>query len=128
MITRHEVTFPYTKEEREALFRLAYADGLARDGRYRVRPVADRSEWLPAVRQWISWWQYQDDMTGAMRGHSWEESDLMGAFLVRWGEAPAVRQIEVQEDYTLQEVLQALGRLELQALHDVKHGQAPPEK
>jgi hypothetical protein len=52
----------------------------------------------------------------------------MGAFLVRWGEAPAVRQIEVQEDYTLQEVLQALGRLELQVLHDVKHGQAPPEK
>jgi hypothetical protein len=54
MITRHEVTFPYTKEEREALFRLAYADGLARDGRYRVRPVADRSEWLPAVRQWTA--------------------------------------------------------------------------
>jgi hypothetical protein len=128
MITRHEVTFPYTKEKREALFRLAYADGLARDGRYRVRPVADRSEWLPAVRQWTAWWQYQDDTTGAMHGHSWEESDLMGAFLVHWGEAPAVWQIEVQEDYTLQEVLQALGRLELQALHDVKHGQAPPEK
>jgi hypothetical protein len=59
---------------------------------------------------------------------SWEESDLMGAFLVRCGEAPAVWQIEVQEGYTLQEVLQALGRMAWQALHDVKHGQAPPEK
>jgi hypothetical protein len=82
MITRHEVTFPYTKAEREALFRLAYAEELARDGRYRVRPAADRSEWLPAVRLWTGWWKYGDDTTGTTHGHSWEASGLMGAFLV----------------------------------------------
>jgi hypothetical protein len=80
------------------------------------------------VRQWTAWWPYHDDTTGAMHGYSWEESDLMGAFLVRWGESPAVWQIEVQEGWTLAEVLRALGRMEWQALQYVKHGQVPSEE
>jgi hypothetical protein len=58
-----------------------------------VRPAADRSEWLPAVRQWTPVWQ-----------------------------------IEVQEGWTLAEVLRALGRMEWQALPSVTHGQVPSEE
>jgi hypothetical protein len=126
--TRHPVDFPYTRQELEALFRLAHDQDQALGGRYGVRPAADRSEWLPAVCQWTAWWQYQDDTTGAMHGHAWEESALMGAFLVRWGASPRVWQIDVHEPYTLLEVLRALGRMELQALQYVKHGQRPSEE
>jgi hypothetical protein len=93
-----------------------------------VRLATDRSEWLPAVRQWTAWWQYQDGTTGAMHAHTWEESHLVGAFLVRWGASPAVWPIEVHAGSTLPEVLRALGPLERQALQSVKPGQMPSEE
>jgi hypothetical protein len=126
--TRHLVDFPSTTADLQAIFRLAHARDQALGGRYGVRPDADRPEWLPAVRRWMAWWRYHDDATGAMPGHSWEESDLMGAFLVRWGESPAVWQVEVQEGWTLAEVLRALGRMAWQALQSVKHSQVPSAK
>jgi hypothetical protein len=83
LTARHLVDFPSTTAELQAIFRLAHAHDQALCERYGVRPAADRSEWLPAMRRWTAWWQYHDDTTGAMHGHSWEASDLMGAFLVQ---------------------------------------------
>jgi hypothetical protein len=128
LTARHLVDFPSTTAELQAIFRLAHAHDQALCERYGVRPAADHSEWLPAMRRWTAWWQYHDDTTGAMHGHSWEASDLMGAFLVRWGESPAVWQIEVQEGWTLVEVLRTLGRMAWQALPSVTHGQVPSEE
>src|SRR5919106_2852981 len=97
LTTRHPVDFPYTRPELEALFQTAYAQDQALGGRSGVRPAADHSEWLPAIRHWLAWWQSQEATTGARQGHTWEESEPMGAFLVRWGEAPTLWQIEVYE-------------------------------
>jgi hypothetical protein len=57
-----------------------------------------------------------------------EESEVIGTFYVRWGDAPALWAIETAEGFSLEDLLQELGRLELQALGWVKHGDVPRER
>ena len=53
------------------------------------------------------------------------DSALLGTFYFRWGEQPGLWEIETEEGFTLEDLMGALGRLELQALGYVKHGDVP---
>jgi hypothetical protein len=108
LTTRHTVDFAYTRKELEALFRYARAHDVEQGGHYDARSAA--------VNLWSHHWQHP-----ATR----EESDIMGTFYVRWGDAPALWEIETDEGFGLQDLMQALGRWELQALGRVKHGDIP---
>jgi hypothetical protein len=68
-------------------------------GRYDARSAA--------INVWPHHWQHP-----ATR----EESDLMGTFYCHWGEPPALWQIETDEGFSLEDLLQELGCLELKAL------------
>jgi hypothetical protein len=56
-----------------------------------------------------------------------EESDTIGTFYFRWGDTPALWAIETDEGFSLEDLMHELGRLELQALGYVKHGDVPQE-
>jgi hypothetical protein len=60
-------------------------------------------------------------------GHeaTWEESDVIGTFYVHWAPTPRLYAIETDEGFSLEDLLAELGRLELQALGSVKHGEVP---
>jgi hypothetical protein len=108
LTTRHPVDFPYTRQELETLFRYARAQDVEQGGRYDARSAA--------ILIWSHHWQHP-----ATR----EESDIIGAFYVRWGDTPVLWQIETDEGFSLEDLMQELGRLELQALGRVTHGHVP---
>jgi hypothetical protein len=54
-----------------------------------------------------------------------EESETIGTFYVHW-DPPALYEIETDEGFSLEDLMQELGRLELQTLGRVKHGDVPP--
>jgi hypothetical protein len=108
---RHAVDFPSTTAELQTLFREARAHDVEQGGRYDARSAA--------INVWSHHWLYN-----ATR----EESEVIGTFYVRWGDAPALWAIETDEGFSLEDLMQELWRLELQALGWVKHGDVPRER
>jgi hypothetical protein len=109
--TRHRVDFPYTRQEIEAFFRLANEEDVERGGRYDARSAA--------VNIWSHYWQHP-----ATR----EESEIIGTFYFRWAPTPLLYEIETDEGFSLEDLLQELGRLEWKALGVVKHGDMAPRR
>jgi hypothetical protein len=107
--TVHRVDCPYTRAELEALFRYAHAHNVERGGHYDARSAA--------VNVWSHHWQHPA---------TWEETETIGTFYFHW-EPSVLWEIETDEGFTLEDLLQELGRLELNALGYVKHGDVPPE-
>jgi hypothetical protein len=107
--TMHRVDFAYSRQELEALFQYARDHDVEAGGRYDARSAC--------IILWSHHWLH--DATRA-------ESETIGSFYGRWGETPVLWQIETDEGFSLEDLLQALGRLELQALGYVKHGDVPP--
>ena len=108
LTTRHPVDFAYTRPELEALFHYARAHDVEKGGRYDARSTA--------IILWSHHWLHP-----ATR----EESETIGSFYFRWGDTTTLWEIETDEGFSLEDLLQELGRLELQALGRVKHGDPP---
>jgi hypothetical protein len=51
--------------------------------------------------------------------------EILGTFYFDWGEPPRLWKIETEEGLTLEDLMGARGRLELNALGYVKHGDVP---
>ena len=110
MTTRHPIDFAYTPQELQVLFRVARDAAVEQGGRYDVRSAA--------INIWAHRW-----LNEATR----EESETIGSVYAHW-DPPALWEIETGEGFRLDDLMQALGRLELQALGYVKHGHvSPPE-
>jgi hypothetical protein len=107
LTTRHPVDFAYTHPELEALFRYAHAHDVEQGGHYDARSAA--------ITVWSHHWAHP-----ATR----EESDVIGTFYVRW-DPPVLWEIETEAGFGLEELMAVLGRLELDALGYVKHGDVP---
>jgi hypothetical protein len=107
LTTRHAVDFAYTRPELEALFRYARAHDVEQGGRYDARSAA--------INVWSHHWA--NDATR-------EESETIGTFYVHW-DLPVLWEIETDEGFALEDLMQELGRLELGALGYVKHGDVP---
>jgi hypothetical protein len=56
------------------------------------------------------------------------DSEVIGTLDVRWGDPPTLWQIECEEGSSLEDLMPALGRLELYALGRVVHGAVPPRR
>jgi hypothetical protein len=108
LTTRHPVDFPYTAAELQTLFCYARAHDVERGGHYDACSAA--------IILWSHHW-----LNAATR----EESETIGSFYVRWGDTPALWEIETDEGFSLEDLMGELGRLELQALGYVKHGDVP---
>jgi hypothetical protein len=106
--TMHRVDFPYTRQELEALFRYARQHDVEQGGHYDARSAA--------INVWSHHWAHP-----ATR----EESAIIGTFYVHWAPTPVLYEIETDEGFSLEDLLQELGRLELKALGVVKHGDRP---
>jgi hypothetical protein len=107
--TMYRVDFAYTTQELEALFRYAHEHDVEKGGRYDARSAA--------VNIWSHHWQHPATM---------EASDTIGTFYFRWGDTPVLWAMETDEGFSLEDLLHELGRLERQALGQVKHGDPPP--
>jgi hypothetical protein len=57
---------------------------------------------------------------------TWEASETIGTFYFHWAPPPRLYEIETDKAFTLEDFLQELGRLELNALGWVKHGDVLP--
>jgi hypothetical protein len=106
--TRYLVDFTYTRPELDALFRYAREHDVEQGGRYDARSAA--------INVWSHHWLYS-----ATR----EASEVIGPWYFRW-EPPALWEIETDEEFSLEDLMAELGRLELGALGRVKHGDIPP--
>jgi hypothetical protein len=105
---RHPVDFAYTCPELEALFQYARDHDVERGGRYDARSAG--------ILLWSHHW-----LNDATR----EESEIIGSFYVRRTDPPTLWEIETDEGFSLEDLLQELARLEMQALSRVKHGDPP---
>jgi hypothetical protein len=56
-----------------------------------------------------------------------EESETIGSFYVRWSDPPMLWAIETDEGFSLEDLMQELGLLELHAPGYVKQGEVPRE-
>jgi hypothetical protein len=100
-----EVEYRYTREDLKALFDLVYEEDVERGGRY-------------------------DGRSGAIHvyTHPWDsetmrlESTLMGSFSAAWGQGNQIWQIEVEEGFGLDDLLEELGTLEEKAIGRKIHG------
>jgi hypothetical protein len=108
LTTRHPVDFAYTRQELQTLFQYAHDHDVEKGGRYDARSAA--------INIWSHHWQHQA---------TWEESEPIGSFYVGWTDPPTLWEIETDEGFSLEDLMQELGRLELQALGYVKHGEVP---
>jgi hypothetical protein len=109
LTTRHPVDFAYTLQELQALFRYANEHDVERGGRYDARSAA--------INVWSHHWQHP-----ATR----EASETIGTLYFH-GEPLALWEIETDAGFSLEDLMAELGRLELQALGYVKHGDVPQE-
>jgi hypothetical protein len=109
--TRHAVDFAYTRPELEALFRYARAHDVEKGGRYDARSAA--------INVWSHHW-----LNNATR----EESETIGTFYVSWALTPRLYKIECDAGFGLEDLMGALGWLELGALGYVKHGDVSPSR
>jgi|SRR5215510_7203075 len=108
LTTCHAVDFAYTPQELQALFRYACEHDVERGGHYDARSAA--------INVWSHHW---------LNDATHEESETIGTFDVRW-EPPQLYEIETDEGFSLEDLMQALVRLELQALGRVKPGDVLP--
>jgi hypothetical protein len=106
--TMHRVDFSYTRQELKALFDYAHTHDVEMGGRYDARSAA--------MNVWSHHWSHP-----ATRA----ESDIIGTLYVHWAPIPRLYEIETDEGFSLEDLMQELGRLELQALGRVKHGDMP---
>lgn len=102
------IDFPYTRAELEALFGYAHEHDVEKGGRYDARAAC------------ILFWS-NHRLHPATR----EESEIIGSLYVRWGDTPTLWDIETDEGFSIDALMAALGRLELNALGYVKHGDVP---
>jgi hypothetical protein len=107
LTTRHPVDFAYTTQELEALFRYANEHDVEKGGRYDARSAA--------VNIWSHHW---------LHPATHAESETIGSFYFHW-EPPLLWEIETDEGFALDDLMAELGRLELQALGYVNHGDVP---
>ena len=110
LTTRHPVDFAYTTQELRALFRYAQAHDVERGGHYDARSAA--------INVWSHHW---------LNAATQEASETIGTFYVPW-DPLVLWEIETDEGFSLDDLMQELGRLELQALGYVKHGDVPPPR
>jgi hypothetical protein len=106
--TVHIMNFPYTRQELLALFTLAVNEDVEKGGRYDARSNA--------INIWSHPWTPR-----AMR----QESTIMGTFHCVWGVENRIYRIDADAGFSLHDLLQELGTLELKALGLVKHGTRP---
>src|SRR5262245_17205872 len=107
LTTRHPVDFPYTRPELDTLFRYANEHDVDKGGHYDARSAA--------INVWSHHW---------LNDATWAESETIGTFYFHW-EPPAMWEIETDEGFSLADLMAELGRLELQALGYVRHGDVP---
>ena len=108
---RHPVEFAYTRQELEALFRLANEEDAEKGGRYDARSAA------------INIWSHHRQERA-----TWEESDTVGTLYFHWAPTPMLHEIQMDGDFDLEDLLQELGTLELNALGRVKYGDVPRQE
>jgi hypothetical protein len=108
LTTRHPIEFPYTRQELNALFQLANQEDMEKGGRYDARSAA--------INIWSHHWLHPATK---------EESEIVGSFYVHWAPTPILYQIETDEGFSLEDLMQELGQLELKVLGYVKHGDVP---
>jgi hypothetical protein len=100
-----EVDYRYTREDLKAIFDLAYDEDVERGGRYDGRSGA--------IHVYTHPWH-----TEMMRS----ESTLMGSFSAVWGQGNQIWQIELEDGFSLDDLLEELGTLEQKALGRKMHG------
>jgi hypothetical protein len=108
VITRpnvREVDFHYSRDQLHAIFQLAYAEDVEKGGRYDARSGA--------INVYTHPWN-----TETMRA----ESTLTGSIYVFWGDQNRIWQIEVDEGFSFEDLLEELGTLEKKALGEKIHG------
>jgi len=104
-VTAVEVNYRYTREDLKAIFDLVYEEDIERGGPY-------------------------DGRSGAIHvyTHPWDheamtlESTRMGTFSVAWGQGNLIWQIDVEEGFSLEALLEELGTLEEKAIGRKIHG------
>lgn len=104
--TATEVDYPYTREDLREIFEIAYAENVEKGGRYDGRSGA--------IKVYTHPWNDETMRT---------ESTLMGTFSVVWGQGNCIWKIEVDEGFSLEDLLVELGTLEEKALGRKVHGQ-----
>jgi hypothetical protein len=105
--TMSRVDFAYTRQELDTLVRSAHEYDVDKGGCYDARSGA--------INLWSHHW---------MHPATHAESAIIGSWYFRW-EPPLRWEIETEEGFNLEDLMQELGRLELQALGRVKHGDVP---
>ena len=100
-----EVQYRYTREDLKAIFDLVYEEDVERGGRYDGRSGAIHVYTYP--------W---DNETMRL------ESTLMGTFYAAWGQGNLIWQLEVEEGFSLEALLEELGALEEKAVGRKIHG------
>jgi hypothetical protein len=118
LTTRHPVDFAYTRQELDALFRYARDHDVEKGGRYTVNKGWGDEARAAAMHIWSHHWRHRA---------TWEESMILGTCAAHWAPTPALWEIKTDESFALEDLMQALGRLELQALGYVKHGPVPQD-
>jgi hypothetical protein len=103
--TAIEVEYRYTREDLKALFDLAYEEDVERGGRYDGRSGA--------INVYTHPWDHE-----TMR----QESILMGSFSAAWGQGNLIWQVEAAEGFSVETLLEELGRLEEKAVGRKIHG------
>lgn len=109
LTSRHPVDFPYTRRELHALFRYADKHHLEKGGRYDARDED--------IHVWTCHW---------VQSRFRQASRRMGTWTFRWGQHPALWQLDVADGWTLDELLCELGILEQQAWGRVIHAACIP--
>jgi len=94
-----EVDYRYSRDQLDALFALARAEDVEKGGRYDARSGAINIYTHP----WNS---------PTMQ----EESTLMGSIYVFWVEENRIWQVEIEEEFSLEDLLVELGMLEEKAI------------
>jgi hypothetical protein len=100
-----EVNYRYTREDLKAIFDLVYEEDVERGGQYDGRSGA--------IHVYTHPWDQE-----TMR----RESTLMGTFSAAWGQGNLIWQIEVEEGFSLDDLLEELGTLEEKAIGRKVHG------
>jgi hypothetical protein len=100
-----EVNYRYTREDLKAIFDLVYEEDVERGGQYEGRSGA--------IHVYTHPWDHE---TRAL------ESTLMGTFSVAWGQGNLIWQIDVEEGFSLEALLEELGTLEEKAIGRKIHG------
>ncbi len=103
--TSIEVDYRYTREELRELFDVAYAEDVDKGGRYDARSGA--------INVYTHPWSCE-----TIRA----ESTLMGSLYVAWGQGNRIWQIELEEGFSQEDLLQELGTLEEKAFGRKIHG------